>query len=66
MNETRKASSGSSVLSWPIVDDRLGRRSVLVQGPYAARAKLHPLGAAVSVNCDFLDIGLPLAFGAHV
>ena len=66
MTRIRKASSDSVVQSWPILDDGLGRRLVFVQSSYTARAKLHPLGVAVRIDCDFLDIGLPLALGAHV
>jgi hypothetical protein len=66
MNERKKANPGLSVQSWPAVVDGLSRQLVLIQGPYAARAKLHTLGTAIRVDGDLLNIRLPLAFGAHV
>lgn len=66
MNERKKASPGLSVQSRPTVVDGSSRRLVLVQSPYAARAKLHSLGPAIRVDGDLLDIRLPLALGAHV
>ena len=66
MSERNKTSPGLSVQSWPIVVDGSSRQLVLIQGPYATRAKLHSLGTTIRVDSDLLDIRLPLAFGAHV
>jgi hypothetical protein len=66
MSQTKQASSGLFVRSWPTVAGGLSRRLVFVQGSYAARAELHPLGLAVCVDCDLLNVRLPLSLGAHI
>lgn len=62
MNQTAK----KPAQGWLVATDRQGKRSGFVQCPQAACAELHPLGPTVLVNCDFLDVWLPLTLGSNV